>query len=865
MTGRRGLAILALVTLASLLPWFAFNQARSLPDASGRLAGIAFNPFQSGQDPASGDQPSAAEIARDLALVGELTGQVRSYSVEGSLGLIPALAERQGLSVMLGAWLGSDREANDGEVARAIALAQAHPAVERLLIGNEALLRAELSPGELVAQLRRVRAATDLPVSTAEPWHIWLEQPALAREVDFLAVHILPYWEGIPLAQSLDYVAQRLAELRAAFPDKPIVLTEVGWPSDGPSIGGAVASRLNQAEFLRRFALAAADWQLDYMVVEAFDQPWKFAIEGETGAYWGLFDAARQPKFAWQGPLSERPAWPFWAALSSLLALLPCLVYFRLRRRLGWPGQTLFAVLLFGLAAALVWSLRLPFETYLGPFGPAVWWALFSAELLLFASVVTDAVEMTGALWGRAHVGPAPAAQGPLPKVSIHVPCRNEPAEMLERTLEALARLDYPDFEVLVIDNNTASHETWSAIAKVCARLGERFRFFHLEDCPGYKAGALNFARARTAADAELIAVLDSDYLVAPGWLRDLAPAFAVPDLALVQAPQDYRDGDAHPFKAMCFWEYASFFRVGMIERDRRNAIIQHGTMTLVRKAALDQVGGWSEWCVTEDAELGLRLLAAGWRSSYVPRSYGRGLVPDSLAAYRGQRFRWAYGAVQILRHHWRRLFLPGGSELSWGQRYHFVAGWLPWLTDALGLICTLAAIGWSFALAAWPDSTIFPEPAFLVPVLGIFLFKHLRSGLLYGRALGCSPGSFLQATLAAQALSYGLAKAVLTGLVRRELPFYRTPKCRPRPGRMTSLIMVHEELTILMLLAAAFAAVGLQRGFERADALLWLGVLAVQAAPYLAAIVVSAVSSRPSGREAERSAARKRLVREAA
>ena len=181
------------------------------------------------------------------------------------------------------------------------------------------------------------------------------------------------------------------------------------------------------------------------------------------------------------------------------------------------------------------------------------------------------------------------------PKVSIHVPAYNEPPDMLIETLDALARLDYPDFEVLVIDNNTKDEAVWRPVEAHCAALGPRFRFFHVAPLAGFKAGALNFALAHTAPDAEVVAVIDSDYVVDPAWLRDLAPCFASRFVGIVQAPQDYRDGAENAFKAMCLAEYRGFFQIGMVTRNERNAIIQHGTMTMVRRSLLEGLSGWAE------------------------------------------------------------------------------------------------------------------------------------------------------------------------------------------------------------------------------------------------------------------------------
>src|SRR5262249_10883104 len=199
-----------------------------------------------------------------------------------------------------------------------------------------------------------------------------------------------------------------------------------------------------------------------------------------------------------------------------------------------------------------------------------------------------------------------------------------------------------------------------------CARLNaslgrDVFRFIHVEGLRGFKAGALNLALRHTRPDAVAIGVIDADYIVDPSWLRRAMVHFDDPAVGFVQAPQDHRDMADSAFKRVIGWEYAGFFNVGMVQRDLDDAIIQHGTMALIRRAALDQVGGWAEWCITEDADLGLRLHAAGWTSAYIRDSLGWGLLPDDWSAYARQRHRWAYGGMRILARGWR-LFLPGSS-----------------------------------------------------------------------------------------------------------------------------------------------------------------------------------------------------------
>ncbi|NBO20355.1 MAG: glycosyltransferase, partial [Proteobacteria bacterium] len=333
-------------------------------------------------------------------------------------------------------------------------------------------------------------------------------------------------------------------------------------------------------------------------------------------------------------------------------------------------------------------------------------------------------LELTEVVWANRRRAFKPLDWQPgedAPKVSIHVPCYNEPPEMVKQTLDALAALNYPHFEVLVVDNNTKDEAVWKPLEQYCAELGPRFRFFHLPQWPGYKAGALNFALTETATDARIVGVIDSDYIVSPDWLRHTVKYFDKPEVAIVQAPQDYRDGGDSLFKRMAYWEYAGFFHIGMVQRNERNAIIQHGTMTLIRKATLQSVQGWAEWCICEDAELGLRMFQNGYEAVYLEDSMGRGLIPDDFSGYKTQRFRWAYGAVQILKRHWKELSESGG-KLSRGQRYHFISGWLPWFADAAHMVFSLAAIFWSILLLLkWVE---FPPAVFLVPTLSVFVFK---------------------------------------------------------------------------------------------------------------------------------------------
>ncbi len=233
------------------------------------------------------------------------------------------------------------------------------------------------------------------------------------------------------------------------------------------------------------------------------------------------------------------------------------------------------------------------------------------------------------------------------PFISIHVPTCNEPPGLVVQTLEALRRIEYASYEVIVLDNNTSNEAFWKPVERYCAEAGPRFRFLHIAKLEGYKAGALNVARTLTASEAEFILVIDADYRVEPSLLREALAYFSDDEVALVQFPQAYLNvsGDNEGLRG----DYAHFFQVYMNLANRLNSVLSTGTVSVLRKDALDAVGGWSDRTITEDAEVGLRLKKFGYRTAYVPSVLGRGLMPSDLAALRSQRERWAYGNAQTL------------------------------------------------------------------------------------------------------------------------------------------------------------------------------------------------------------------------
>jgi len=335
-------AAAALAAAAGLAWWYARGQPVDLPDAGiDRLPCVSYAPYRlPGQTPfAKGFVVSPAQIDADLALLATRTGCVRTYSVDQGLDAVPALARKHGLRVMLGLWIGRDRAENERELARGLAVLRRDAgAIDAVIVGNEVLLRRELPAAVLAGYLRRVRAATPLPVTYADVWEFWLQNPSVADAVSFVTIHLLPYWEDdpVPIGRAVDHVVRVLERVRAAFPGRDVFVGEAGWPSEGRRREGAVPSRVNQARFVRELANAAATHRIRYNVIEAFDQPWKRRLEGTVGGFWGVLDAAGREKFPLRGPVVEDPAWRRGPAAAGLGALLFALAGAAARsRRLG--------------------------------------------------------------------------------------------------------------------------------------------------------------------------------------------------------------------------------------------------------------------------------------------------------------------------------------------------------------------------------------------------------------------------------------------------------------------------------------------------------------------------------------------------
>jgi cellulose synthase/poly-beta-1,6-N-acetylglucosamine synthase-like glycosyltransferase len=429
-----------------------------------------------------------------------------------------------------------------------------------------------------------------------------------------------------------------------------------------------------------------------------------------------------------------------------------------------------------------------------------------------------------------------PPANFHYPKVSIQVPAYRENPAMLNETLSSLARLDYPDFEVMVIINNTPDEAHWGPVQKHCETLGPRFKFLNLQNVKGFKAGALTLAMDEVSPDASILALIDADYVVDRDWLKDLVPAFADPKIAFVQAPQDHRDCPESVFKTAINSEYAGFFDIGMVQRNERNALIAHGTMLLVRRSAFDEVGGWSTATITEDTELGLRLLEAGYEGTYTARRYGWGLLPDTFEAFKTQRHRWAYGAMQIIRKH-AHFMRPSTPGLNYRQKSQYIAGWSYWISDAFGVLTAFLNLFWVPMIMA--AGMMIPMLPFTLPILVAFGVNLLHCGLLYMTRVKIPPHRILGAAIAAMSLQFTVAHAVGRGLISDALPFNVTAKGGGgKKGKGPSPIRIESVVGVLLLIGAG-VLIWWNKDNQATETYIFAATLVVQSLPFLAAPVL--------------------------
>jgi exo-beta-1,3-glucanase (GH17 family) len=417
---RLGLACLAASALGITAVWGWLGAAVPMPRspvaAGEKLYCLSYAPFHGGQTPLEpSTHISADQIDRDLRQLAQLTDCVRTYSTDFGLDQIPGIAARHGLKVIQGLWLSGKPEKNHEQIETAVALAKQYPdTIRAVVVGNEVLLRGEMAGDDLANIMRAVKAQVSVPVTYADVWEFWLRNPQLFSAADFITIHILPYWEDfpIPARDAAAHVEAIRRKVVNTFPGKEVLIGEVGWPSAGRMREGALPSPANQARVIQDVLALAAREKFHVNVIEAYDAPWKRALEGTVGGHWGLIDDAYERKFAWGEAVSNHPLWRWQAAGGVAFAVLIFGAAIAATRGREQPAVRWLAVSGNALAGGILvgWTIaNVPLESL----GAAGWARSLALAAITFSSApLVSAAAMTGTPMPRfsSIIGP-PAAR----------------------------------------------------------------------------------------------------------------------------------------------------------------------------------------------------------------------------------------------------------------------------------------------------------------------------------------------------------------------------------------------------------------------------------------------------------------------
>jgi exo-beta-1,3-glucanase (GH17 family) len=359
-----------------------------VPD--GKLNSLSFAPFREGQSPILEQFPTADEIDEDMALLSDKTHSIRTYASSMGLKGLPEQARRHGLEMIQGAWIGSTDKDNRREIEALVEAANNNPdVVKRVIVGNEVLLRGELKPAQLVKYIREVKQRVKQPVSYADVWSMYMKYPDLIKEVDFITIHILPYWEDEPISveKAPGHIERIYKQVRAEAdriaPGKRILIGESGWPAAGKQRGWSVPSVVNEAAFIRGLLKVAAENGFDVNIVEAFNQAWKSELEGVVGANWGLISVDREEVFPLTGKVYENAAWFKQFLAASVLTLAMAGFFAGRLGALSKTGRVAGLLFIQILSMALVWQIGFAWFTSFDN-----WQRLRTVAGLLFSALV---------------------------------------------------------------------------------------------------------------------------------------------------------------------------------------------------------------------------------------------------------------------------------------------------------------------------------------------------------------------------------------------------------------------------------------------------------------------------------------------
>lgn len=787
------------------------------------------------------------QIREDLRVISKFSPCIRTYRSTRGMEAVPRIAKEFNMEVIGGAWIeGKNEVADQDEVDTIIRTANEYKNVKMIFLGNETMQFKRIPEQKLIEYIIKAKTGTSVPVGTSESIKEWNNYPKILKTVDVIGLHALPYWASVHIDEAVDWVFGQYRQIKNIAEGKPVIISETGWPSLGAQWGRSVPSLVNEARFIRELSVRAEKESVQYNIFEAIDQPWKIYDEGRAGAHWGIFDPNKNLKFLLSGSVTNDQYWMYWALGTIFIIVIIGTIFLYFFRDLSPLG------LVFGISVVAISTIlsTIIIQTAISEYmtrRPFLWFFVIPTQFFLIFITAIQTIEVVEVIGKRKLKRILPFfPQKNIPKVSIHIPTRDENPESVIRAIKSLLSLEYSNKEIVVIENNTKDELLWKPISEFSKQYPEIVKFFHLDSCSGFKAGALNFGLSQTAPDAEIIGIIDADYVVSPDWLTKTVGYFTDPTIAVVQAPQAHTIKQSDAFGKFIQYEYGGFFEIGMVQRNEKNALIQHGTMTLIRKDVLKKIGAWSEWSITEDAELGVRILFDGYVMYYVHETLGHGEPAETFSAYKQQRFRWVYGAVRIIIRHWKRLF-GIHSVFTPAQIFYFTGGWIVW--GAQGLYPLFILFGITGSALVIFDQRFFPPSQFLYPSLFYFVFLVCSIFLVYRERVTKNIFLIVTAMISGAALVPTISRAIWDGFLSGKKPFVRTrtKEKDPTSRRYAYQLFLKNSWTHI-LIAGWFSASTIilmyTYGTWHRDAFFWAIILIVLSIPSFCVIVISLVDS---------------------
>lgn len=762
-------------TLLQVSYWLtSYNKVYEFPNVN-KIQSMSYTPYKGFDKVTKSDK----EILKDLKLLEQYSTKIRTYSIEDSLPILPIIKQTN-LKLDIGIWIGNNKTYTQKELNNFKDVIENYSEyIDVIIVGNEALLRNDTNVDDLINTLIYIKGISkNHSVTTAETWHNWAKYPQLAEYCDVIYIHVLPYWESVPINDIIDYTKRRVFSLKDLYDNKNVVIGEFGFPSRGYNNHDSVASPENQAYLIRTFIKVADENHWSYNIVDAFDQQWKGIHEGSVGAYWGIFDVNGNLKFSLDGIYQYNKYW----IIQMFIAIFIGFFYTHIglkNQKLNIHHTLLYSLVSQAMSFGNVHALFYPYLNYM-TFSMYIIWGI--GTLMMIPLTIITLIKMNEIIKCTFGVKPLRTLQSLnidkeyKPFVSLHIPAYKENPDVLIETIKATLNLDYPKdkYEVIVIINNTKDDKYKLPVKLYCETITDvNIKYLDIE-CTGFKGGALNAALEYMDSNTEVIGIIDADYVVNNAWLKDLCPIFKDKTIGIVQAPQDHRDFNESLLKKSMNYEYSGFFDIGMVERNETNSIIVHGTMLLISYEAFKSVGGWSTDTIVEDTELGLRIMEANYQTFYTNKRYGYGLLPDNLQAFKNQRHRWVFGSVQIFKKHFNE-FLFKSKRLTNSQKSNYLIGWSFWFLEGISTIITFINLIWIPFMIYY--QFMIPTIPLVIPTIMAFIVNIAHTVILYKTRVKTSLKNTLLSAITSMSLQLTIMKGLIEGFIGKEMIFKRTEK----------------------------------------------------------------------------------------